>query len=237
MPASPPRILVVEDDARVRAELVDALRKEGTEVDVATDRATATEALRGHHDLVVLDRGLPDGDGLEICRALRASGRALPVLIVSAQGSPEERVTGLDTGADDYVVKPYHLPEVLARVRNLLRRTGRLTGGAQVRHLDLWLDPARVTAGRGDERFTLKPREFDLLAFLMRNPGRAWSRSELLDQVWGHEFSGDERTVDLHVRRLRTQVEPRPATPRYIETVWGTGYRMAESLAADPDPP
>jgi len=233
MPASAPRILVVEDDARVRAELVDALLKEGTEVDVATDRAAATRALRGHYDLLVLDRGLPDGDGLEVCRALRAKGRSLPVLVVSALGSPEERVAGLEAGADDYVVKPFHLPEVLARVRGILRRTGRLAGGAQVRHLDLWLDPTRVAAGRGEVSFTLKPREFDLLAFLMRNPGKAWSRSELLDQVWGHEFSGDERTVDLHVRRLRTKVEPRPATPRYIETVWGTGYRMAERLAAD----
>lgn len=237
MPASPPRILVVEDDARVRAELVDALLKEGTEVDVATDLAGATRALGTHYDLVILDRGLPDGDGLEICRSLRARGRALPVLIVSSLGVPEERVAGLEAGADDYVVKPYHLPEVLARVRGILRRTGRLAGGAQVRHLDLWLDPARVSAGRGDVRFHLKPREFDLLAFLMRNPGKAWSRSELLDQVWGHEFRGDERTVDLHVRRLRTQIEPRPADPRYIQTVWGTGYRMAESLPQGADRP
>jgi DNA-binding response OmpR family regulator len=119
---------------------------------------------------------------------------------------------------------------VIARIRGLLRRAGRINGGAQVRHLDLWLDPGRIAAGRGATRFKLKPREFDLLAFFMRHPGRAWSRSELLDQVWGHQFQGDERTVDLHVRRLRTHIEPNPGTPRYIETVWGTGYRMAERL-------
>ena len=112
------------------------------------------------------------------------------------------------------------------RVRTLLRRTGKSPSGGFVKHLDLWVDLDRVEAGRGEEHFRLKPREFELLSFFVRHPGRAWSRAELLDQVWGHEYRGDARTVDLHVRRLREKIEPAAGGPRYIETVWRVGYAM-----------
>ncbi|MEM1449416.1 MAG: response regulator transcription factor [Planctomycetota bacterium] len=222
------RLLVVEDDAHIRAELLDALRAEGFEAEVAVSYAMAQEALERHYDLVLLDLCLPDGDGLDLCRALRTAGRSVPIILLTARDAPEQKVSGLDAGADDYVAKPYHLGEVVARIRSLLRRTGKSPSGGFVRHLDLWIDLDRVQAGREDEQFRLKPREFDLLSFLVRNPGRAWTRAQLLDQVWGHEYSGDERTVDLHVRRLRAKLEENFDGPSYIETVWGVGYRMRE---------
>ncbi len=230
------KVLVVEDDLRIRTELLDSLRAEGYDPEVAVSRSMAFDALRRHYDLVLLDVGLPDGDGLDLCRELRSQGRSVPVIVLSAHDRPEERVAGLNAGADDYVIKPFHVPEVVARVRNLLRRTGRSHEGGLQRHLDLWADLGSVAAGRGELRFKLKPREFYLLTFLISHPGRAWTRAELLDQVWGHDYSGDERTVDLHVRRLRAKIEPNPVEPRYIETVWGVGYRMTEQVGGSTPP-
>ncbi|MEL6429430.1 MAG: response regulator transcription factor [Planctomycetota bacterium] len=226
-------MLVVEDDARIRAELLDALRRESFEPEAAATYGMAAAALERHFDLILLDLGLPDGDGLELCARLRREGRSVPIMILTARDRPDQKVDGLDAGADDYVVKPYHLPEVVARVKSLLRRTGKVARGGMVRHLDLWIDPDRIVAGRGADEIKLKPREFELLAFLMRSPGKAWTRAQLLDQVWGHEYKGDERTVDLHVRRLRAKIEAVEGDPRYIETVWGVGYRMAEEQAED----
>ena len=230
MAASTPRLLVIEDDPRTRTELLDAFRAEGFEAEVAITYAMARQALDRHYDLILLDIGLPDGDGLDLCRSLRAEGRSVPIVILTTQDLPDQKVAGLNAGADDYVIKPFHMPELTARVRGLLRRTGKVVDGGFVKHLDIWIDAGRVAAGRGTKEFKLKPREFDLLAFFVRNPGKAWTRAQLLDQVWGHEYKGDERTVDLHVRRLRAKIEREERDPRYIETVWGVGYRMAEEL-------
>jgi DNA-binding response OmpR family regulator len=227
MPAHPVRVLIVEDDASTRAELLDALSNSGFNASVATSLSTARDAVKAQCDLILLDMGLADGAGLLLCEELRAAGRSVPIIMMTDKDEPDERVTGLDAGADDYVVKPFHLPELIARVRCILRRTGKTGMGGFVKHLDLWIDTNQVAAGRGKETFKLKPREFDLLSFFVRHPGRAWTRQELLDQVWGHTFEGDARTVDLHVRRLRAKVEPKEASPRYLETVWGVGYRMA----------
>ena len=228
MPASELRILVVEDDSRVRRELLDALRAVGYEVDVCVSVRDGSHALLRPYDLVLLDLGLPDGDGLDLLRDLRGRGQGLPVLILTARDEPNQRVRGLDVGADDYVVKPFHMPELLARLRNLLRRAGRSAGPGPVRLGELWADPESRTAGRGAVRFELKPRELDLLLFLLRHPDRAWTREQLLDRVWGAAYAGETRTVDSHVRRLRAQVEEDAGDPRYIETVWGVGYRMRE---------
>ena len=228
MPTDRPHLLLVEDDSRIRQELVDALDAAGFEVDIATTVRGAESVLDGAYDLMLLDLGLPDGDGLELCQSLRSRGRSLPVLILTARDAPDQRVRGLDVGADDYVVKPFHLPELLARVRTILRRAGRSPGPGKITNRELWLDPETRRAGRGDDEIRLKPREFDLLMFLLRHPGRTWTRDQLLDQVWGSSYQGDARTVDLHVRRLRTKVEVDASDPRLIETVWGVGYRMTE---------
>lgn len=231
---SPRTICVVEDDPAIRRGLVDSLEFAGFRVLACADGVSARRTLTlAKIDLVLLDVVLPGLDGLDYLPTLRAERPMLPVILVTARGAEEDRVRGLRTGADDYVVKPFHLPELVARVRGLLRRSGRAVEGGFARHKDLWIDLETRRAGRGDEAdhevFTLKPREFELLAFLMRHPGRAWTRDQLLDRVWGNEYKGDARTVDLHVRRLRSKIELDAADPHYIETVWGVGYRMAEA--------
>jgi DNA-binding response OmpR family regulator len=222
------RVLVIEEDPQQRAALMDALRKEGHDTEAAVDLEGARQALQRHFDAILLEPALADGDGIDLCRELRSAGRSTPLVIVSGRREPEARIDGLDAGADDYVLKPYHLGEVVARLRSILRRSGRKPTGGFVRYLDLWVDMERVVAGRGDRVLRLKPREFDLLSFLIRHPGRAWTRAELLDHVWGHDFQGDERTVDLHVRRLRSKLGDGEGNSDHIETVWSVGYRMRQ---------
>ncbi|MCB9851364.1 MAG: response regulator transcription factor [Phycisphaerales bacterium] len=225
-----PVILLVEDDERIRLEVTDALQASGFTVKVCTTLADARSAVNEPSDLVLLDLGLPDGDGLDLCRELRSAGNNLPIVILTARDAPEQRVRGLDVGADDYVVKPFHMPELTARIRGVLRRSGQTQRVGVARFGDLWIDPQARTAGRRDKRLDLKPREFDLLLFLMNNPGRAWTRDQLIEKVWGSSFDGDARTVDLHVARLRSKIEDDAADPRFVETVWGVGYRFQDEL-------
>lgn len=222
------KILLVEDDRRIRIEVMDAMRAASFDVEAAVSVQGAREMLEREFDLVLLDLGLPDGDGLDVCREIRGSGRGVPILILTARDEPAHRVRGLEVGADDYVVKPFHMPELVARVRGLLRRSGRQVGDGVYRLGELWADRDRRRAGRLDLEFTLRRREFDLLLFLMQHPGRPWSREQLLDRVWGSEFEGDARTVDIHVRRVRQQIELNPSRPRWLMTEFGVGYRMQE---------
>lgn len=228
MAANGKRILLIEDDDRIRLEVVDALKAAGFEVEVSSTLADSREAVTRGPDLVLLDLGLPDGDGLDLCRSLRESGDDVPIIILTARDEAEQRVRGLDVGADDYVIKPFHMPELIARIRGVLRRSGEAEVSGVIRAADLWIDSAARTVGRGDSRLDLKPREFDLLLFLMSHPGRAWTRDQLIEKVWGKRFDGDARTVDLHVARLRSKIEHDPADPRFVETVWGVGYRFQE---------
>jgi DNA-binding response OmpR family regulator len=222
------RVLLIEDDERIRKELLDALRASGFDVDVSVLVRHARLALERDYDLVLLDLGLPDGDGLDLCRELRSRGRSVPVIILTARDAPEQRVRGLDVGADDYVIKPFHIPELIARIRSVLRRAGRAVGPGAAQFQDLSADPESRAARRGDTPLDLTRREFDLLLFFLRFPGRTWTRDQILDRVWGSEYEGDSRTVDLHVRRLRAKIEVDPSDPKYLTTVWGVGYRMGD---------
>jgi len=222
------QLLLVEDDLRLRQELELALGEVGFAVQPASKILEARLALAQPFDVVLLDLGLPDGDGLDLCRFLHSNHPDLPVLILTARDDPASRVRGLEVGADDYVIKPFHLPELVARIRSVLRRSSGASSSRRLTAGDLWLDSDSRLAGRSGSEFALKPREFALLQFLLQHKGRAWTRAQLLNRVWGQDFRGTDRTVDVHVGRLRNEVEPDPRDPTYIKTVWGVGYRLED---------
>lgn len=214
-------------------EVLDALEAADFEVDVCLSLGSAQDALETEYDLVLLDLGLPDGNGLDLCRNLRRQGRHDPVIILTARDAPSEKVRGLDVGADDYVTKPFHMSELMARVRTVLRRSGRGFGPGHLEWCGLTLDPKTRRALLHGKSLQLTRREFDLLLFLMQHPDRVWTRESLLDRVWGPDYEGDHRTVDLHIRRLRSKVESDPGDPRYIRTVWGVGYNLQNPQPGD----
>lgn len=220
--------MLVEDDPQIRSVLLDALRGSGFSVSPCETRREAEFLLAdGDFGLLLLDLWLPDGDGLELCRQLRFDGSSIPIVILTSRDEPDEVVRGLDVGADDYIVKPFRVAELLARIRSVLRRsTPRGRGALQVGPISANAETRR--AWLGDDELQLKPREFDLLLFFLRSPGRVWTRSQLLERVWGPSFEGDDRTVDLHVGRLRAAIEENPRDPQWIETVWRVGYRFHE---------
>jgi DNA-binding response OmpR family regulator len=227
-------VLLIEDDmdlaALVRLHLQDLGCAVTTVADGAAGLAAAVE--HGPWNLVVLDLGLPHVDGLDICRRLRLSGSYTPILMLTARAAEHHRVLGLETGADDYLTKPFSVVEFGARVKAILRRAERLSGpsaGAQriLRFGDLLIDLDQRLARRAGLPLELTAKEFDLLAHLMRHPGRVFSRAQLLDQVWGTTHDAFEHTVNSHINRLRAKLEPDPTSPRYIVTVWGVGYRFA----------
>jgi DNA-binding response OmpR family regulator len=223
------RILLVEDDDRICRQLVRAMEDASIPIDVCGTLSEASEQLSQGYALILLDLGLPDGHGLDLCRKLRANGDHTPIIVLTARNMPADRVRGLEAGADDYVAKPFYLPELFARINAVSRRMSRATQDGRLSCGKLWLDPGSRTTGIGDQILQLKRREFELLEFLMRQPGRTWTRAQILEQVWDTDFLGDERTVDLHIARLRALVEKRARRPRMIETVWGIGYRFTES--------
>lgn len=223
-------ILVVDDEPLISDSITYSLQREGYEVKAVYDGAQALQAVRENQpDLIVLDLMLPDMNGLEVCRRLRED-YAIPVIMLTALGEEIDRVMGLEVGADDYLTKPFSFRELLARIRATLRRVelDRLAPQAQPITLNqLTIDPTARRVYRSEQELQLSAREFDLLAILMKNAGRALSREELLAQVWGEEWIGDPRTLDVHVRWLRLKVEEDPASPEYIQTVRGYGYRFA----------
>ncbi|MFF3905850.1 response regulator transcription factor [Streptomyces sp. NPDC001848] len=222
------RVLVVDDDPTVSEVVAGYLARAGFAVELAADGPGAVaHAAAEPPDLVVLDLMLPGMDGLEVCRRIREDG-PLPVIMLTARGDEEDRILGLEVGADDYVTKPFSPRELVLRVESVLRRAGASAApeaGPWLRAGALTLDPAGRRATRHGSELALTIREFDLLEFFLRHPGRAMSREELMHRVWGWEF-GDLSTVTVHVRRLREKVEDDPARPRLISTVWGVGYRF-----------
>ncbi len=224
------RILLVDDEPLITDSLSYSLRKEGFEVKAVGDGAQALqEALDFQPDLVVLDIMLPGMSGLEVCQRLRAR-TTTPVIMLTARGEEIDRVLGLEVGADDYLPKPFSFRELLARIRSILRRVELDRQASLLQPINLGrlsLDPVARRVIKGDRELQLSAREFDLLSALMRNAGRALSREELLSEVWGSDWIGDPRTLDVHIRWLRLKIEEDPATPQYIQTVRGHGYRFA----------
>ncbi|WP_443041985.1 response regulator transcription factor [Streptomyces sp. B21-106] len=231
-PGHPARVLVVDDDPTVAEVVAGYLDRAGYLVDRAGDGPSALAGATAHWpDLVVLDLMLPGMDGLEVCRRLRGRG-PVPVIMLTARGDEDDRILGLEVGADDYVTKPFSPRELVLRVESVLRRSRPEAGVRSLGAAGLTLDPAARRATRGGTELALTLREFDLLAFFLRHPGRAFSREDLMREVWGWDF-GDLSTVTVHVRRLRNKVEDDPARPRLIQTVWGVGYRFDPAASAD----
>jgi len=225
------RVLVVEDEENLLAALRYNLDKEGYQVLTAVDGEQGLEAAREEKpDLILLDIMLPKLDGFEVCRILRRETN-IPIVMLTAKGEEVDRVVGLELGADDYVTKPFSMRELLARVRAMLRRS-RIASethsarGERFQAGDLEIDLVSHTARLGGSPLELKPREFDLLGLLVANTGRALTRDQILERLWGHDYVGDTRTVDVHIRWLREKIEADPGSPKRIITIRGVGYRF-----------
>ncbi len=230
------RILLIEDEDLIRDMIVVALEEEGYEVHTANNGRSALNMLQSpdfsrdklNPDLIILDLMLPEVNGLDICRLLRYQGDITPILVVSAKSSETDRVLGLEVGADDYLTKPFSMRELIARCRALLRRQGYSSSSTssiqKYRDISLFPEECRVTVR--DVEVSLSPKEFRLLELFMSYPRRVWSREQLIEQVWGADFLGDTKTVDVHIRWLREKLEAEPSQPEYLITVRGFGYRF-----------
>ena len=229
-----PKILVVDDEKVLVKGIKFNLENEGYQVEVGYDGQEAVEQARtGQFDLIILDLMMPKIDGLQACMKIREFSN-VPVIMLTARGEDADKIIGFECGADDYITKPFNILELKARVRALLRRAGqtaqkeksanRLERGA------IAIDVDERAAWTNGHRVDLTAKEFDLIELFMRNPGRVYSRENLLNLVWGYEYIGEFRTVDVHVRRLREKLEPDPANPEYILTKWGVGYYFSSQV-------
>ena len=229
------RILVVEDDPAIALGLEDDLTLEGYEVEVAEDGAVGMARARDDgFDLVLLDVMLPKKDGFEVCRELRRGGCSIPIIMLTAKTQDAEKVLGLEIGADDYVTKPFSLRELMARIRAQLRRLDSaeapsdtappMAASEPVQLGAVTVDLAGHRLRRDGRDLPVKPKAFELLAFLLHHPGQVFSRDHLLERVWGYDYAGETRTVDVHVHWLRSAIEVNPGAPRYLQTVRGVGY-------------
>jgi len=235
--ADAPRILIVEDDRDLVKILTLHLEDLGFQVECATTEPSGLGmAVSGNYSLVILDLSLPDLDGLAICERLRSIDPGLPIIILTARTTEGDKLKGFELGADDYITKPFSIPELLARVQAVLRRSAGETvssngNGAEgsIRIGELTVDFEKRSVQLDKTKVALTVTEFELLAFFASRPGRAYSREELLRYVWGYEYRGYENTVNVHINRLRSKIEPDPSNPTYILTIRGVGYRFAEA--------
>jgi DNA-binding response OmpR family regulator len=231
------KILVIEDDSDITHLLQVNLRDMGYDVSLAHDGTTGlAKATAAAHDLIILDLMLPGVDGLEICRRVRSRPDYTPILMLTSKSSEFDRVLGLEIGADDYLTKPFSIKELLARVKALFRRIEALKA-TPYNHTDetivvgdLTIDVARRTVTKTGNAVHLTAKEFDLLLHFARRPGRVYTRTQLLDAVWGSGYESYQHTVNSHINRLRAKIEQDPTRPRYILTVWGVGYKFADDL-------
>ena len=227
------KILVVDDERLLVKGIKFNLENEGYTVDAAYDGDEAVEMARaGNYDLIVLDLMMPKKDGLQACQEIRGFS-TVPIIMLTARSEGADLLMGFESGADDYVTKPFNILELKARIRALLRRSNIAsaapqTAGSVLQCGHIAIDPERRSASKDGQNVELTMKEFDLIEFLMRNPGRVYSRESLLDLVWGYEYQGDTRTVDVHIRRLREKLELDPSRPTYIVTKWGVGYYFAD---------
>lgn len=229
------KALIIEDSGDIARLVSLHLKDIGCDADVVGDGEEGVRRFqRQPCDLVILDIMLPGMDGLSVCRALRACPEYVPILMLTAKSSELDRVLGLEIGADDYLTKPFSIPELLARAKALFRRTDALSDRAAAKSVDETLCRGELTIEVGKRRVTLvgrevilTAREFDLLLHFTRHPGLVFTRTQLLDQVWGYNHAGYEHTVNTHINRLRAKIESDPAKPRYVQTVWGVGYKFA----------
>jgi len=225
------RILLVDDEPLIIKGLKFALEQDGYEVDSAMDGEEALEkVLKGNYDIMILDVMLPKLSGIEVCQAVREKSD-IPIIMLTAKGEDMDKILGLEYGADDYMTKPFNILEVKARIKTILRRTG--GGTRDVNRLTLSVKDITINIGSRSvvahgQNVNLTVKEFDLLQLFMNNPGKVYNRDELLETIWGFEYAGDFRTVDVHIRRLREKIEVDPANPKYIITKWGVGYYFAE---------
>lgn len=221
-------ILVADDEPTLVATLKYNLQRESYEVITAGDGESALEAARASQpDLILLDLMMPGLNGLEVCRIIRREMH-VPILILTARGAESDKVAGLEIGADDYVTKPFSMRELMARVRALLRRSEHAPAASAevITTGDITIDSRKRMVSRDGETLPLKPKEFELLSFFARNRGRAFTRDQLLNQIWGYDYAGDTRTVDVHVRWLRQKIEDEPERPARLITIRGIGYRF-----------
>ncbi len=229
------RILIIEDEPDIATLLELHLGELADETRVALDGSTGLQlALGSRFDLILLDLRLPGVDGLEICRRLREQPYYVPIVMLTSKSDERDRVAGLDIGADDYVTKPFSIPELLARVKAIFRRVeslGRDDGGSAIEAGALRIDLDRREVRLGDRLLDLTAKEFDLLTHFARSPGKVFTRAQLLDAVWGYGHDGYEHTVNTHINRLRAKLEPDPSHPEYVVTVWGVGYKFGGPAA------
>ena len=222
------RILVVDDEMLLVKGIKFNLENEGWQVDTCYDGATAVEMAKAEpYDLIILDLMMPVMDGLEACMHIRQDSN-VPIIMLTAKDEPTDKLIGFEYGADDYITKPFNILELKARVRALLRRSSLAaaprTDGSPLRCEDFELDTDLRIARRNGTEVNLTVKEFDVLELLMRSPGKVFSREALLNTIWGYDYQGEERTVDVHIRRLREKLEQEPANPAHIVTKWGVGY-------------
>ena len=219
------KVLVVDDEKTIVKGIRYSLEQDGMKVDSAFDGEEALQLAHANtYDIILLDVMLPRMDGFEVCQAIRDFS-SVPIVMLTAKGDDMDKILGLEYGADDYITKPFNILEVKARIKAIMRRTTKPETQAKVLNFgDLMINEEYRRVYVGDKEINLTSREFDVLEFLVSTPGKVYNRSELLHAIWGEDFPGDERTVDVHVRRLREKLEVNPSEPRYVRTKWGSGY-------------